>query len=464
MRICEIGFSRPKGLRTSTDSWEPYQWGAGVLFAASLFCCLLACVQARASFQPLQSIDPPPGVSSGQISPLLQGSDGLLYGMTSAGGTSNMGTIFGLSTNGDGYAEILSFTVTNGSAPSGRLFEGADGSLYGTTSAGGANGSGTVFKVNRDGSSFAVLHNFGSTTGDGETPFAGLVQGIGGVLYGTTSIGGSGRAGTVFKLNQDGSGYTVLHSFVGFSGAEGSFPFTALVQGSDGALYGATDYGGANELGVLFKLNTDGTSYTVLHDFMGPAGNDGRPPLAELIEGTNGMLYGTTYFGGTNDSGTVFSLGTGGTGYSVLYYFGGGTNGGEPWAGLVQGAQGDLYGTTRFGGAADLGTAFRLKTDGSGYTVLHSFTGVEEDGAEPAAALLVASNGALYGSTLAGGSDDDGIVFKLSLVGRFVISLTYSSGQAAKADGWRSSWASFSSQSLRLRRIKDHWNGCAICS
>ena len=143
--MCQIEFSRPKRVRTATDWWKPYQWGAGFLVAASVICNPLASVKAQASYQPIQSIHPPPGGSAGRVSPLLQGSDGRLYGLTSAGGTSNMGTIFGLSTNGDGYAEILSFTVTNGSAPSGRLFEGADGSLYGTTSAGGANGSGAVF-------------------------------------------------------------------------------------------------------------------------------------------------------------------------------------------------------------------------------------------------------------------------------------------------------------------------------
>ena len=132
------------------------------------------------------------------------------------------------------------------------------------------------------------------------------------------------------------------------------------------------------------------------------------------MEATNGMLYGTTYFGGTNDLGTVYSLHKDGTGYSVVYNFLGDGNGGDPFAGLVQGAQGGLYGTTRFGGGADLGTAFRLNTDGSGYTVLHSFTGTAGDGAQPAAALLVANDGALYGTTLAGGFGDAGTVFKLS--------------------------------------------------
>ena len=334
--------------------------------------------------------------------------------MSSAGGTSNLGTIFGLGSNGASYTGILSFTLTNGSTPFGRLLEGAGGSLYGTTSAGGTNGSGTVFKISKDGSSFIVLHDFGSIPGDGNTPYVGLVKGSDGVLYGTTAGGGSGGVGTVFKLNQDGSGYSVLHNFVGFAGPEGSFPFAGLVLGSDGALYGTTDYGGANGLGVLFKLNTDGSGYAVLHSFAGSDGNDGRPPLGGLMEATNGMLYGTTYFGGTNDLGTVYGLHKDGTGYTVVYNFLGDGNGGEPFAGLVQGAQGGLYGTTRFGGAADVGTAFRLNTDGSGYTVLHSFTGTAGDGAQPAAALLVANDGSLYGTTLAGGSGDAGTVFKLS--------------------------------------------------
>ncbi len=408
--MIESILQKPKGEHKRNELRKPYRWGVGLLMAISLTCWPPASLQAQTNYQVLQSIQPPPGGSSGQISPLLQGSDGRLYGTTSAGGMSNIGTLFSLGTNGSDYAIICSFNSTNGSIPYGPLLEGADGSLYGTASSGGANGSGTVFAIGKEGNGFHILHDFGSTAGDGRTPLAGLVKGSDGALYGTTASGGSGRVGTVFKLKQDGSSYSVLHAFVGFAGPEGSFPFTKLLSGSDGVLYGTTAYGGANGLGVLFKVHTDGSGYTVLHSFMGP---DGRPPLAELIEGNDGMLYGTTYYGGTNDFGTVFVMNKDGTAYRVIYNFTGDGEGSEPFAGLVQGAQGTLFGTTRYGGTDDLGTAFRLNADGSGYTVLHSFTSTNGDGAEPGAALLVASDGALYGTTLLGGTSGEGTVFKL---------------------------------------------------
>src|ERR1035441_4492087 len=177
MHTYQSEFNWPKGLCTSTHPRKPYRRGAGLLVAASLSCCLLASVPAYASYLSVQSIDPLPGGSNGQLSPLLQGSDGLLYGMSSVGGTSNLGTIFGLGSNGASYTGILCFTLTNGSTPLGRLLEGAEGSLYGTTAAGGANSSGTVFKISKDGGSFIVLHDFGSISGDGSTPYNGLVKG-----------------------------------------------------------------------------------------------------------------------------------------------------------------------------------------------------------------------------------------------------------------------------------------------
>src|SRR5205814_5711208 len=126
---------------------------------------------------------------------------------------------------------------------------------------------------------------------------------------------------------QDGSGYLILHNFNGPAAVDGSVPFTSLVQGSDSALFGATDYGGSNSLGTIFKLNTNGTGFTVLHHFSGVAGHDGRPPMGELIEGTDGMVYGTTYYGGANDFGTLFRFKKDGTSYAVLHEFTDGVNG-----------------------------------------------------------------------------------------------------------------------------------------
>ncbi len=163
---------------------------------------------------------------------------------------------------------------------------------------------------------------------------------------------------TVFKLNADGTGYTVLHRFTG-TGGDGASPGAGLIQGRDGALYG-TAFGGENGNATVFKLSTDGTSYTVLRRFTG-TGGDGAVPNAPLVQGNDGALYGTTGQGGAAGNGTVFKLNTNGTGYTVLYSFtGSGGDGANPSAGLVQSSDGVFYGTTIWGGDLGLGTAFRV--------------------------------------------------------------------------------------------------------
>jgi uncharacterized repeat protein (TIGR03803 family) len=372
-----------------------------------LVSCPIACCVAQTNFQSLMSVtftNSGPGAS---ISPVCDGTDGMLYGVTSVGGISNRGTLFRFKKDGSGFSTEVNFVFTNGASPCGRLVEGGDGMLYGVTTEGGTNDDGIVYKVNKDGSGFSNLHTFSLDSGEGGRPPAGLMKGTDGGLYGTTSVGGAGGAGTVFRLNQDGSLYTTLHSFGARS--QGTYPFTAVTQGSDGFLYGTTSYGGAYDLGVIFKVATNGSSYQVLHDFAGP---DGRTPFGDLITGANDVLFGTTYFGGTNDSGTVFKLQIDGSGYTILYHFAEGPNGRGPSAGVVEAPGGGaLYGTTRFGGNDDLGTVFRLMPINSDYTVLHSFSGGQDSG-QPAAALLACAD-ALFGSTLYGGTT--GTIFKVFL-------------------------------------------------
>jgi uncharacterized repeat protein (TIGR03803 family) len=196
---------------------------------------------------------------------------------------------------------IFSFAYAGGAQPNGVVM-GSDGSLYGTTAFGGTDGFGTVFQLYTNGTC-NVLHPFGVGASEIE-PNAPVIQGSDGFLYGTTPIGGAHDSGVVFKVSTNGTGYSAVYSFN--YDPSGGGPSAALVQGSDGTLYGTTPTGGTNaaaEYGTVFKLSTNGMGFTVLHTFTGP---DGEGPEAGLILGSDGALYGTTQHGGTNDSGTVF--------------------------------------------------------------------------------------------------------------------------------------------------------------
>jgi len=184
--------------------------------------------------------------------------------------------------------------------PEGALIIATDGALYGSTRNGGTNSLGSVFTMNKAGTGYTILHSFSSV--EGAQPGAGLLEASDGALYGT-STGGDQKTGAIFKLNKDGSGFTVLHHFGSVVG-DGADPACQLIEGSDGALYGTTTGGcGANGGGTAFKLNKDGTSYSLLHSF--GAGTDGQDPARGLIEGAGGALYGTTLRGGISSLGST---------------------------------------------------------------------------------------------------------------------------------------------------------------
>jgi uncharacterized repeat protein (TIGR03803 family) len=285
------------------------------------------------------------------------------------------------------------------------------------TESGGASNAGTVFRIAPNGSSLSLLHPFANGPGDGAAPFGTLLQ-SGSTFYGMTNSGGNvlnsnGNGtyenGTIFKIGTDGTGYAVLHSFAGAPG-DGQLPgYGALVQ-SGSTLYGMTGSGGSADAGTIFKIGTDGTGYAVLHSFAGGAG-DGRIPFASLIvSGSN--LYGTTDQGGTAGAGTIFKIGTDGTGFSVMYSFTGGpADGANPQGDLLL-VGSKLYGMTAGGGSDSLGTLFGIATDGTGYSVMHSFSGGSGDGAGPEGALIL-SGSTLYGMTSGGGGSNDGVVFSL---------------------------------------------------
>ncbi len=344
---------------------------------------------------------------------LVEARDGYLYGTASDGGSGGSGTVFKVNKDGTGYSTLRNFgTLALGRAPFGGLVAGTDGALYGTTVGGGSESAGTVFKLGTNGTGFAVLRSFSTNGFDGRTPYSGLVEATDGWLYGTTSQGGSDGRGAIFKLEKNGSNYVVLRSF-STNGLDGAEPLGDLVEATDGAIYGTTRLGGSSGSGTVFKLNKDGSGYTVLRRFTNTSG-DAAQPYGKLIEGTDGAIYGTTRLGGTSSRGTVFKLNKDGTGYAVIRQFSPtGGDAGQPYAGVIEGRDGVLYGAAYDGGSADRGAIFQLNKDGTGYAVARGFSTNGADGVRPYGDLIQGSDGAIYGTTQAGGTNNAGSVFRL---------------------------------------------------
>ena len=330
---------------------------------------------------------------------LTRGRDGRLYGTTQAGGASDAGTIFQLDASARPNV-FYSFTGTaDGDRPNGGLVQSADGRLFGTAYGGGTNGFGTVFAAGTNGQ-LNTLFSLDHT--NGVLPTAGLVLGTDGNLYGTAYEGGIFHYGAVFRLTTNGSFETLF----AFGLINGGFPHSMLTQSMDGNFYGTTYKGGIYGSGTVFKMLPNG-ALTTLASFNT---TNGAFPLAGLTESSGGTFYGTTTYGGAFGLGTVFRLTRAGSS-SNLVSFTGGTDGGHPSAALVQGSDGNLYGSTADGGAFGDGTVFRLSPDG-GLTTICEFDGY--NGANPDAPLTEAQDGSFYGTTQNGGLKGQGVIFRLS--------------------------------------------------
>ena len=359
------------------------------------------------------------GADGNQPMGLVRDSAGNLYGTSLYGGvgfcslSAGCGTVFKLDAAGN-HTVLHAFTGgVDGSLPWATLTRDSAGNLYGATLNGGAHncdllvGCGTVFKLDAAGNK-TVLYMFpGSAVGS--LPY-GLIRDANGNFYGTTPWGGGGGCldcGTVFKLDSAHK-ETVLHGFAG--GADGSLPYAGVVRDSAGNVFGTTYQGGAFKEGTVFKVDSTGKE-TVLHSF--GSGEDGAYPIGGLVP--NGQnLYGTTSMGGEfglGFTGTVFKLGKAGQ-ETVVYSFSGGSDGGQPTGNMVHDAAGNLYGTTSDGGASGYGTVFKVDASGK-ETVLHSFAG-GADGQYPAAGVILDAAGNLYGTTLSGGANNCGTVFKIA--------------------------------------------------
>jgi uncharacterized repeat protein (TIGR03803 family) len=349
---------------------------------------------------------------------------GHIFGTTLSGGVYNWGTVFKMkkTTKGWTFETIHSFDGGDGADPYGTLTVHGSDTLYGTTDVGGR--AGTVFRLALEHGTWtvSVLYSF-SGGSDGAEPRAGVVFDRTGNIYGTTVGGGnpicSGGCGTVFKLrhNPDGSWTeSVIHSFAG--GRDGANPFGGLVVDSKGNLYSTTYYGGTG-FGTVFALKRtkQGWVKRTLHSFQGGPSDGGNPYLGSLILDSAGNLYGTTEDGGKSGSGTVFELvrkPDGSWTEKLLYSFAG-ADGGTPESGLAFDAVGNLYSTTLGGGANGRGVVFKLTPNSDGTwtdTTLYSFD-LGSDGFYSFAGVILDRSGNLYGTTSSGGLDDAGTVFKV---------------------------------------------------
>jgi uncharacterized repeat protein (TIGR03803 family) len=356
---------------------------------------------------------------------IVQGADGNLYGTTAYGGDADFacvydypdcGTIFRI-TPGDSVTTIYSFCSGNdcigGGIPYAGLIQATDGNLYGTVSGASDGGGGAVFKMSL-GSEVSLIYTFGL---EGYEPLAPLVQGSDGNFYGTTYTGGTlpcsqyeYGCGTVFKITPSGV-LTTLHSF---NGADGEGPIAGLVQATDGSLYGTTVGGGnstcypsANGCGTIFKITSTG-SFATLYNFQG---NDGSRPYGALVQGSDGNLYGTTT--GTGYGSTVFKISLSGTLTTLYSPFS--DDDGAPLGTLIQATDGNFYGTTEGGGQRcppSCGTIFQITPAGL-LTKLYTFDG--SDGNTPYGGLVQATDGSFYGTTAYGGTAGDGSVFHISI-------------------------------------------------
>ncbi len=358
---------------------------------------------------------------------LIFDTSGNLYGTTFFGGAHGAGAVFELAPNAKGgWTEEVLYSFgggTDGANPYASLVFDATGNLYGTTYQGGAYTLGTVFELTPNGGggwTEKILHSFGNGT-DGADPYASLIFDTVGNLYGTTYQGGVSGLGTVFELTPKRGGWRekVVHSFG--DGTDGANPYASLVFDAAGNLYGTTYLGGVYSYGTAFELTPKGGGSwkeKVLYSF----GNapDGANPYSGLIFDASGNLYGTTGSGGVNYLGAVFELTPeeGGTWTETILNSFNFTNGSNPQAGLIFDVSGNLYGATYAGGANESGTVFELIPGGGGgvWTEkdLHNFIFNDKDGANPYASLIFDAAGNLYGTTNGSGTYGAGTVFQIT--------------------------------------------------
>jgi uncharacterized repeat protein (TIGR03803 family) len=360
---------------------------------------------------------------------LVEGADGSYYGMTSSAArlplsTVNHGNIFKITKTGV-YTVLYNFNqnpAATGNRPKGSLIRGSNGNFYGMTSENGPGGGGTIFSLNSTGGGFQVLASF-ILPSTGGIPNGKLFDGQDGYLYGTTTKGGSSDAGTIFKVSLSTKSISVLRH-LSFT-TTGALPFGTFIKHSDGYLYGTASYGASkfyypntgftNSTGTIFKIHPSGSTFAIVQQF--PDSAMGIYPSKSWIRAADGNMYGTTQVGGKYGAGVLFKLSTSGS-YSKMNSFNGTTDGGVPGNGMIQGKDGSFYGCTRDGGSAKKGTIYKMTSTGV-ITVLYNFTSTS--GSMPEGKLMQASDGSFYGTTSRDGNGAAGTIFKFTLPSTFVV-------------------------------------------
>jgi uncharacterized repeat protein (TIGR03803 family) len=340
------------------------------------------------------------------------------------------------------HAQTFSVLYNFGSVPGDALVpvqpatmaQGRDGNFYSTSARGGNYNMGSAFNLT-PGGQITLLYGFGGTfiNNEGSFPSSGLTPASDGGFYGAAYTGGAHSVGTVFKITPSGT-LTQLYDFTG--GADGASPLAAPIQGSDGNLYGTAAAGGAN-YGVIYKITAAG-KFSVLHTFVA---SDGTFPQTQLIQSTDGNLYGTTSGGGANGNlGTIFKITPAGK-LTTLFSFDS-VHGTSPDASLIQGKDGNFYGSARLGGLYGHGVIFKMNSTGR-LTVLHNFCPVAgcADGSSPNTALVQGSDGNFYGVASDGGTSY-GTLFKMTPAGTFTVLHTFDSRHPHPADQRHSLWRS----------------------
>jgi uncharacterized repeat protein (TIGR03803 family) len=330
---------------------------------------------------------------------------GDIYGVTYVGGAYNLGTLFKIAPDGT-ETIVRSFGNGNdGAFPRSQPAIDKSGNIYGTTNGGGGSvncdgGCGTIWEYSVGGK-YKVLHKFDFT--DGSQPVGRMLRDTAGNLYGITTDGGPNNQGEVFEYTSGGK-FKVLHTF---AGTDGAYPECSLIEDHAGNIYGTTEGGGSNNDGTVFEIESGGR-FTTLYSFTG--GNDGANPVGGLERDKSGTLYGTAENGGANGVGTVFSLASDGT-LIALYSFAGGADGASPQGDILR-LKDMLYGATSSGGDSNnYGTIYQVDIASGAETVLHRFTGTD---GSTSVSKLAKSGGKLYGAAAYGGADANGVVFSLS--------------------------------------------------
>jgi uncharacterized repeat protein (TIGR03803 family) len=326
----------------------------------------------------------------------------LLWGLTSAGGTDTVGTIFKINGDGSNYQVMQSLTATTGNYATGTLKLANDNKLYGVAETGGANNKGTIFSF--DGANvFTNLHDF--TGNAGNDPRGKLLQADNGNLYGMTFYDDSIGAGVIYKFNPLNHAFSKLATFNGTG--NGQSPRGSLMQASNGKIYGMAQAGGANQYGTLISFDTTTKVISNLHSF---AVSSGYNPFGDLIQANNGLLYGLDMYVGSINATPSFNPAT--NTFTDLIHFNT-ANGGFPQGSLMQATDGKLYGMTSGGGSSSEGVLFRYDININLITVLVSFNGL--NGNQPKGSIIQASDGNLYGMTSLGGANNLGVIFKYEL-------------------------------------------------